>query len=109
MAPKRSILEDLGIVFEDFDPNDTERKQGPLQVEQIFRDISSIGITRYNDFQADHNSGSESRPWRRLLKRRSDKVAECAVDCLRNFQNESEWRLKLENHVFARFQSEFIW
>lgn len=109
MAPDRSILEDLGIIFEEYDPNDTERKLCPPQLEETFKAITSIGRTRYRDFQGHRDGTSRLRPWRRLLKRRADKIAECATDCLTNFQNEPEWRLKLEHHILARFQSEFIW
>ena len=107
MSSNHDLRERLGTVFPDLDVNNPHRRR--TAHENLFQSIKSTGQTRYEHWEARQSDGDNQAPWRKLLKRRAEVVVTRAVDCGDSLANESEWRLKLEPLIFARFETELLW
>ena len=78
----------------------------PAQHRQTFADVAAVGNADYEKYSENVTIETQNRPWRAQSKRRAQRIAAEARQCLDDCQNEMAWRLKVESKIFERFTIE---
>ena len=90
--------------FDEYTSNDV-----PEDHKDKFRDIQTLGHTRFHDYGFTPDPLSSAKPWIYERKKRANMISELASKCRRERRNEDGWRFEIESRLFDRFDYEVAW
>ncbi|CAN9234463.1 unnamed protein product [Alternaria alternata] len=78
----------------------------PEEHQTKFKHIQQLGKISYDSYAVQPRPDTANKPWEGKNKERAEMVSEKAVQAMKEYQNEDGWRMKVENHIFERFEIE---
>ncbi|CAN9340499.1 unnamed protein product [Alternaria sp. RS040] len=78
----------------------------PEKHQTKFKHIQQLGKISYDSYAVQPRPDTANKPWEDKNKERATLVSEKAVQAMKDYQNEDGWRMKVENHIFERFEIE---
>src|SRR5262245_16386981 len=101
---KRHRIEVNSIKYHPFANSDI-----PTEHKERFAIIQSLGRQSFSKYGFVPNGDTPDKPWQLATKKKAMQLMNFAAICRKEIGNETEWRTRIEQKLFERFDIEVAW